>query len=335
MAMNTLGDMAHFFSSSRANYQIKSQLMTLGNELSTGRVDDLSAHLKGDTVKLADIDRRITVGTAQLATADSIGRRLSVMQLTLERVEGLRNELVQSTGAMSLEPTPEQLELGATAGLASFESTVSAMNTQFAGQALFAGTATDGPALADADVMLTELRAAIAGATTVDDARTAINDWFDLPGGGFETLGYLGDTGDNPTRRIDDETTVEFSARADDQAVRDVLKATALAALATDSGLVMASDERAAMFAQATTDLVSASGPMVNLQAATGAEEARVESANARLTAQVSALSLMRNDMVSADPFRTATELEAVQIQLETHYTVTARLSQLSLVRYL
>jgi len=177
--------------------------------------------------------------------------------------------------------------------------------------------------------------AAIAGATTMEDARTAINDWFDVPGGGFETLGYLGDTGDNPTRRIDDETTAEYPARADDQAVRDVLKATALAALATDTGLVMDNDERALMFSAATTDLISAGGPIVNLQAVTGAEEARVDSANARLTAQVSALSLMRNDMVSADPFQTATELEAVQTQLETHYTVTARLSQLSLVRYL
>ncbi|SMY08214.1 flagellin [Flavimaricola marinus] len=335
MAMNTLGDMAQLFTSSRTNYQIKSRLMTLSNELSTGRVEDLSAHLKGDAVQLADIDRRIAVGGAQLATADSVARRLSVMQATLERVDSLRSGLVESTGSMSLEPTQAQLQFGADAGTSAFESIVSAMNTQFVGQSLFAGATPDSPALAGADVMLAELRTAIAGATTAADASAAITAWFDTPGGGFETLGYLGDTGASPTRRIDDETTAQFVARADDQAVRDVLKASALAALATDTGLAMGSSERAAMFAEATTALVSASSGLVNLQASTGAEEARVESAKSRLTAQVSALSLMRNDMVSADPFETASELEQVQTQLETHYTVTARLSGLSLVGYL
>jgi flagellar hook-associated protein 3 FlgL len=335
MPMNMLGDMAQAFTSSRANYQIKTRLMTLSNELSTGKIADLSSHLKGNAVQLADIDRRITVGTAQLATADSVSQRLSVVQLTLTRVDNVRNALVANTGAMSLDPTDAQLQLGANEGESAFRTIVSALNTQFAGQALFAGAASDGPALADADVMLTELRAAVAGTATVDDAIAAIADWFDLPGGGFETLGYVGDTGPDPTRRIDDETTATFGARADSQAVRDLLKATAVAALSTDTGIAVTTQERSGMFTKATTALVSAGSGIVNMQAAAGAEEARVDAAKARLTAQVSALSLMRNDMVSADPFETASELEQVQIQLETHYTVTARLSRLSLVGYL
>jgi flagellar hook-associated protein 3 FlgL len=183
--------------------------------------------------------------------------------------------------------------------------------------------------------MLTELRAAVAGTATIDEVRDAISDWFDLAGGGFETVGYLGNTGLAPTRRIDDETTARLDARADSQAVRDVLKATALAALSTEPGIVLTTTERSTLFARATTDLVAASSGIVNLQARTGAEEARAEAAKVRLTAQVSALSLMRNDMVSADLFETASELEQVQTQLETHYTVTARLSRLSLVGYL
>jgi flagellar hook-associated protein 3 FlgL len=116
MPMNMLGDMAQAFTSSRANYQIKTRLMTLSNELSTGKIADLSSHLKGNAVQLADIDRRITVGTAQLATADSVSQRLSVVQLTLTRVDNVRNALVANTGAMSLDPTDAQLQLGANEG---------------------------------------------------------------------------------------------------------------------------------------------------------------------------------------------------------------------------
>jgi len=38
---------------------------------------------------------------------------------------------------------------------------------------------------------------------------------------------------------------------------------------------------------------------------------------------------------VNADPFETASTLQAVQLQLETHYAMTARLSRLSLAEYL
>ena len=63
--------------------------------------------------------------------------------------------------------------------------------------------------------------------------------------------------------------------------------------------------------------------------------EARVEDAAARLSARGTALEIARNDMSAADPYETATKLQNVQLQLETHYTLTARLSRLSLTEYL
>ena len=46
--------------------------------------------------------------------------------------------------------------------------------------------------------------------------------------------------------------------------------------------------------------------------------------------AEGSALQIARNDLIGADPYETATELEAVYGQIETLYTVTARIAQLS-----
>jgi flagellar hook-associated protein 3 FlgL len=53
------------------------------------------------------------------------------------------------------------------------------------------------------------------------------------------------------------------------------------------------------------------------------------------MTAQETGLQMAINDLVSADPFDTATRLQSVQLQLETHYSVVGRLSQLSLLRYI
>ncbi len=46
-------------------------------------------------------------------------------------------------------------------------------------------------------------------------------------------------------------------------------------------------------------------------------------------------MEIARTELIGADPYDTATEMEAVQGQLETLYTVTARLSRLSLADFL
>ena len=51
--------------------------------------------------------------------------------------------------------------------------------------------------------------------------------------------------------------------------------------------------------------------------------------------AQLTSLGIIRNDMTVADPFETAVRLQEVQLQLETQFTITSRLSGLSLVNYI
>jgi len=81
--------------------------------------------------------------------------------------------------------------------------------------------------------------------------------------------------------------------------------------------------------------LIAGAGNLVQLRASVGSAEARVEEASARLSARETALEIARNDMSAADPYETASNLQEVQLQLETHYTLTARLSRLSLTEYL
>ena len=57
--------------------------------------------------------------------------------------------------------------------------------------------------------------------------------------------------------------------------------------------------------------------------------------ASARNGAETSALEIARTDILAIDPYRTATELQSTETRLETLYTLTARLSRLSLSEYL
>ena len=200
---------------------------------------------------------------------------------------------------------------------------------------MFGGNDLNTAPMADPDVMLDELRLAVAGLTTAADIETAIDTWFDAPAGGFETTGYLGDETGVMTRTIDATQSVDVDVRADDQVLRDTLKALAKGALAADATLTIDIDTRQALQQQAGVDLLTVAAPMANLQARLGYAEGQVEEASVRIAAQQSSYGIARNDLVSADPFETAIRLQAVQQQLETQYTLTARLSRLSLTEYL
>lgn len=335
MGPTTLGDAARYFTAARNNVAIRTRLDTLSRELSTGQTADLSRRLGADTERLADVDRRFAVAVARGAGAATVGQTLQSQQDALNRIDAARNRLVDTLAPLTLGGSADQRQLGADAAATAFASTVDALNTRFAGQALFAGAASDRTALADPATLLSGLRTAIAGLTSSADVTQAIADWFDQPGGGFQTVGYTGDTGPAPTRRIDDTTTVTLTARADDTSMRDLLKATAMAALAMDTGTALSDADRGDLLSQSNVLLIAAAAPLTALRATVGAAQAEAEDAGTRLTEDVSALSILRNGLTAADAYDTASQLQAVQVQLETHYTVTARLSRLSLMEYL
>ena len=74
---------------------------------------------------------------------------------------------------------------------------------------------------------------------------------------------------------------------------------------------------------------------MIDVQARLGVAEERIEIASVRVEAERSTLERALNDIVARDPYEAAAEFQALQIQLETVFGVTARLSSLSLNNFL
>ena len=81
--------------------------------------------------------------------------------------------------------------------------------------------------------------------------------------------------------------------------------------------------------------LFAGSIDLTTLQAKVGFTEEKVSLVIAENAAEVTAFGLARNELVLADPFDTASRIQALQLQLETHFAATARLSELSLLRFI
>jgi flagellar hook-associated protein 3 FlgL len=335
MTMTSIGDLASSFANRLNTTRIKTDLLRLNSELSTGRPADPVAHLGGDTARLALIERDVSVAKARVAGATGLGQMLTTMQTVLDDLETVRGILVAQILPVSGASTTIEVARASEAGNAAFHDIVSRLNTTHGGTALFAGTATDGPALAEADTMLASLRTAATGATTAADVIAAVDTWFDDPAGGFATMGYRGDTGAPLSRRIDDGVTVTVEARADHAALKDLMRHAAVVALAGDPALGLPPSTSVTLVTGALPDLLSVVSPLTDLRADVGLEEERTAEAVTRNGALAAALTIMRNELALVDPYATAVSLNATETQLELQYTLTARLSGLTLVNFL
>ncbi|MFT5741978.1 MAG: flagellar hook-associated protein 3 FlgL [Paracoccaceae bacterium] len=335
MTLTSVGDKSQHFLSLRNNIALKTRLGTLVQELSTGQSSDLVAHLGNDQTRLLDVDRQLSLLKGYGRATTQTAQTLSLMQASLEQLDATRGQLASEMLAITSAGGASQRATAAQSARGAFESIVSTLNGRIADKSLFAGTAVDSAAIASPDTIMAELSAATMGATTATDVMMAVDAWFDAPSGGFETLGYVGDNGPAQTRRIDQGATVSLDAKADDPALRDLLKAVALAVLVADGALAGDEAAQTELLQESGLRLMANATELTHLQARLGSTEGRVQDVVTRQSARQTTLNLIRNELTSADPFETAAQMQEVQLQLETHYTVTARLSRLSLAEYL
>ncbi|MFD0859958.1 flagellin [Roseovarius aquimarinus] len=335
MTFHAIGDLAQSLSLRRHAAAAQSDVLRLGQELASGRVAALSDHLGGSFAQLSDMESRLARVAAQSAAGAEGSVRAEMMQSALEHVETQLGAL--SGHALLADHEGEGPALGAIAAEAgrALESMVGALNTRVAGQNIFAGDAPDASPLAGAASLMSAARAAVAGAGDAASVRAALDTFFDGAGSGFETLIYRGGTADASPHRLGNGEEVSLSIRADDARLRDALKQTVAAALSADDTLALPGAERVALMRGAGAGMAGAIEAIVYLRADLGFAEARIDQSMSRNASEAAALEIARSDLVSADPFETATALEQAQLRLETIYTLTARTQRLNLVNFL
>ena len=128
---------------------------------------------------------------------------------------------------------------------------------------------------------------------------------------------------------------VAAALEAADPALRKTMAGLVIAALSGDDSMILQDNERVALAAAGGTALMSAAPGMAELQGRLGETQARIDETQIRLTGERDALNLARNNLIGADPYEAAGQLEVVQTRLETLYAVTARTSRLNLTEYL
>jgi len=335
MSLVTFGDAAQFQLLRRDSAQLKSDLSRLTSELSSGRTADLGRALGGDFSTLADITRSMRLNASFTSSVTDAAIAAEGRQTALERmsaeVDGFAPQLLAVSGGGSLA----DLQLTLANGTERFEHAVAALNTRLAGRSLFSADAPDMTPLISGEDMMAELRTLVSGAP---DAATIVADveaWFMDAGGGYETLAWQGGGGQPPAVLIGEGQSAETGITALDPAIRETLTGLALAALAAETATPLPESEQRALVTAAAHHMLNGETNLIKLRAGLGAEEARIEDARVTAESTRSSLQIEYGRLVGADPYLTATELEAVSIRLESLYILTARMSRLSLTEFL
>jgi len=331
----SIGDLALNFQNRRHNVDLKTDLIRLSEELASGHRKDLSSLVTGDLLPLASLEHALqTSGAFSTATAEA-GLVAETMQASLELVQNNSADLGASLLVASSSESSAMIQTTSVDAKFKFEAVVSAFNTRVADRYAFSGMATDSMALADAETILASLQVAIAAQSTAAGIEGVVSAWFDDPGGGFETVGYTGSNAKLAPVRISSTDTVALDIDASDSDIREILKGFAMAALIGEGALSSDVAEQATLTRTAGEKLLTTDFNLSVLRAKVGSAQSRIHDVAANNAAQKHSLEIARNELTAVDPFKAATELEAVRTQLETFYTVTARLSRLSLMEYL
>ncbi len=334
MTLTAIGDLARGMTLRTRASEIKTQIETLSYEMSSGKVQDVSGHLGGDLSHLLDLDRNLARLDAYKIATSEAGLFTDVMQQSLTTFDESLGEMSASLlafGTANQTVTHEQASVQARNEL---DTMFSALNTRVGGRSLYSGVATDVSPLASAETLLTALETELAGLTTMTDIRTAAEDWFNDPTG-FDAVIYQGSDTPLAPMQISENERISIPITATDPAFKSALRDTALAALASEDALAWSPTLRTSLFTQLGVDLANAKDETVKLRAEVGAAEARVEQAATRNAASRLGFEYSRNSLIAADPYQTAAQLQTVQFQLESLYSVTVRNANLSLVNFL
>jgi flagellar hook-associated protein 3 FlgL len=333
--MQSIGDLASFLYSSRFQGELKDLASGSAAAATTGLVQDKARHLGGSVLPLSLLERKATLLEQHKLGIAEASIFAGVTQAALGKVSSQVETLSNSLTLTSQIDSIAGLRTFSESARMAFLDTVQSLKTEAGGRYVFAGSATTAPPLTDGGAMLSDLDALVAGTTNAADLVNAIEDWFELPGGGFETSAYTGSTTGFVTIPLKSETSMTFGLRADDPVIRDTLKAMAVAAFASDVSLNLPVSEQKLAFAHAHQGLISASQSVIEEQSSVGLNERIIDLAKQEVETDIARLNSDRLQFIGVDQFEEASKFEAAQQQLEILYRIAARRKEMSLAEFL
>lgn len=328
------GDMARHRAFQRHASGLKQTISEHSSELTKGVVSDKTRHLGGEFALLAGVTKSLDLASARQRIARDAQLFLEVQQRAVNDIQNIVQQGARDLRILDNNDYSTSLTFGTNTMVAGLDQVVGRLNTMFGGRSVMAGVASDAPAVVPSEALLDALVADLPAGASAQAVHDHVVQWF-APGGGFDNAGYLGSAAPQARLDLGPGKSASLDVTAQDPALRGALAAFATGAMLSRGVLADDPVAQRALLARASGDLIQSDIALISLAARLGAEEALVAEAGSRAAAEHAAMEIARAELIEADPFEAATLLERAISQLEMIYSLTARLSRLSLAEYL
>ncbi|MBL4854230.1 MAG: hypothetical protein JKY25_08335 [Robiginitomaculum sp.] len=335
MFLSAAPDLLSFQRQTRLTSDLKARLEITSREAVTGRREDIASVVSGDVGSIHLLQKAVD-DIEQDGRINALSEaRLDLMSSSLSAIRGVIGSL--DTLALSSISTPNIFGLGTIAqqAEANLRSTMSLIGTTQGNRKLFSGDATDQIPLARADKLLDDVRTIMQAGPDPASIETALDFYFDDPLGGFATDIYKGGEGNAPPSFLADGSKIEFSVRADDQALRDTMRGLAVLATAQSTGYDITGNEFNAVFTGGAASVSKGKGGIIKLEGGLGIYSGLLENATEQQSAERLTIGQALNGITGRDQFEAAAELKQLEIQLQASYLITARLANLNLTNFI
>lgn len=333
----SVGDLSRIFTLRNSNASLRADVQRLSQEVTTGVHADIPKHLNGDLVELSKIEHGLDQARAFRRVSSEAASTASSMQAALGSLQDISDAMSGTMLSDTSLAVSHSLKSVATTAASQLDSAVAALNTNVGGRFVFSGTRVNVPAITSADDLISQAKLVIAGATTPDEAIQQLNDWFDAaPGaGGFTDTAYQGSSGQASEFGVDSSTTVSFTQTANDPATRKILLGLTIGALVATGAFEGDHAAQAKLMRAGGGALLEGNSAMALVRADLGMTEQMIERSSVRVDAMLTNLQIERTNLIQADTYESGSQLIQAEAQLEALFAMTARLSNLSLAKYL
>ncbi len=329
--------------------KLQSQLVTAQQELSSGRLADVGLTLGGRTSETVSLRQQYARLTTIKETNSTVTTRLDVTQTTLQSFSDTAQKFISTLlGSRDTDVGPSVSQGEAKANLVAL---MDGLNSTLGGQYLFGGTNTTTQPIADyygtptaasrqavTDAFTTAFGTAPSDPANNGITKASMQAFLDGPFANlFEQPSWSGDwstaSDQNLKSRISTFEQLDTSTNANEDAYRKLAKAyTMVADLGPEA---LNRDAYGAVVDSAVKIAGDAIQDLAKVQARLGTAQARVASSNDQMAAQINVMNTQINNLETVDPYEASTRVTTLLTQLQTAYSLTARVQQLSILNFL
>ncbi|MEZ2126650.1 MULTISPECIES: flagellar hook-associated family protein [unclassified Sinorhizobium] len=328
--------------------QSQTLLTKASTEATTGTYADLGLSLGSGAATSVNLTAAIAQTSSLTNSNAVVALRLEASQTGLSSLQDAADSLVSNLTALQGNEDSSAEAVAQQSAADTVSQLLSVANTMVNGEYIFGGINLDDTPLTDrTEPVSTKITDALQTYATSlgksvselsgDEMSTFISDtvepMFSEAAWTDPTDGWSSASSTNMTSRISASETITSSTNANSEGMRYLALASVL--VTALSGQDLGEEAQSTVTSAAIGYASQASSSLVTEQSQLGLSQERVEKANDTLDALSTLLENKLVDLTGVDVYQASTQVTALQTQLETAYTLVAKLQELSLVNYL